>query len=119
MGIITGIFVQAAVADAENHKDSNFKVQALTALECNASTEDRIDLPAFEALMRGEVFQKQMRSIGINPYEAVCLFEFLNDGSNLIDKEELLAGLLRLRAGARFIDILPLMNDIDELKKKR
>jgi len=117
MNVITGIFVQSALNDADRQKDQNFRVHATSALDAIGG-ESKICHDDYVLLVQDQHFRRHMQALGIEASEAMSLFYFLDDGSSLIDKETLLAGLIRLRAGARFIDVLTLLNNIDCLKSE-
>jgi len=65
--------------------------------------------------MDDPVFHSYCRSMGVIPDDAKILFGILT-GHKLgaIDGKVLLGGMLRLRAGAKFMDIVTLMNEIDK-----
>merc|ERR1712176_1069125 len=59
--------------------------------------------------------QSYMMDIGIDPKEAKLLFGFIDsDNSNTIDSEELISGLVRLREGAKFMDVMTMMYEISQ-----
>merc|ERR1711920_542810 len=63
--------------------------------------------------------QAYMMDIGIDPKEAKLLFGFIDsDNSNTIDSEELISGLVRLREGAKFMDVMTMMYEMEQQHRK-
>merc|ERR1711920_443678 len=63
--------------------------------------------------------QAYMMDIGIDPKEAKLLFGFIDsDNSNTIDSEELISGLVRLRQGAKFMDVMTMMYEMEQQHRK-
>jgi Ca2+-binding EF-hand superfamily protein len=116
MNVITGIFVDSAIKQADSMKDKDFKAYMRTAFGMHSFDDDGVEIPQdeFVELMQDKATVKQMRDLGIETNDAASLFEFLDgDGSGAVDAEELVTGLVRLRAGARFIDIMAMMHEIE------
>jgi len=118
--VITGIFVESALKNAENEKDKAFVGQVRSIYDLYASdTEGMIQREEFEAIMRDDEFQSHMKEIGVDIKMAKNLFNLLDeDCSDSIDCEELLRGLVRLRAGAKYLDIITVLNEVDKQKRR-
>merc|ERR1712032_1307611 len=70
----------------------------------------------FETLMVRPKVQRYLVSMGVDVMDTRLLFNMLDiDGSGEIDAEELLTGLVRLKAGAKFVDIMKLIIDVKAL----
>merc|ERR1712151_711277 len=70
----------------------------------------------FVTLMVRPKVQKYLLSMGVDAMDTRLLFSMLDiDGSGEIDAEELLTGLVRLKAGAKFVDIMKLIIDVKAL----
>merc|ERR1712190_208080 len=60
-----------------------------------------------------------MMDIGIDPKEAKLLFGFIDsNNSNTIDSEELISGLVRLREGAKFMDVMTIMYEMEQQHRR-
>merc|ERR1712203_72198 len=60
-----------------------------------------------------------MMDIGIDPKEAKLLFGFIDsNNSNTIDAEELISGLVRLRQGAKFMDVMTIMYEMEQQHRR-
>merc|ERR1712190_56903 len=86
-------------------------------------TED-ITWETFEAKLGNPDMQQYFRAINVDPGEAEGLFALLDaDGTGAIDPGELVDGLLRLRGGAKCLDLALLMHQTctleDEVRDQR
>merc|ERR1712130_526461 len=108
MNIITGSFVQAALKAAESEKKLAFYNLACNLLKKADSQEDShmLNCKEFETCLCNPEFMSLMQSVSVDTGEAMALFGFLDEGSGLVSREELLEGLVRLHTGIRFIDML-------------
>merc|ERR1711879_827538 len=60
----------------------------------------------FEKQLNNQQIYAYISNIGIDPSDAKLLFKLLDeDDSGSLEFEELLSGMLRLRAGAKFMDV--------------
>jgi hypothetical protein len=115
MNVITGIFVESAIKQAEGMKDRNFRehVRRLYAMS-ETCDHGQVHRHQFDEWMNDPVVKDQMKNLGINVEDANTLFTFLDDDdSGAIDLEELINGLTRLRAGAKFLDVMTMLHEME------
>jgi hypothetical protein len=116
LNVVTGIFVESALKNAAKETERTFvdQVRAIYALS-DVNHDGMISREEFDIEICDPEFQDYMKSIGIEPKEAKLLFDFLDSNhAGEIDCEQLLSGMLRLRSGAKCIDIMSLMHDFSE-----
>jgi hypothetical protein len=120
MNVITGIFVESALKKTEKTKDEAFATHVRCLFKLlEPDTDGQIKRADYAQHLGDPKLQAYMFDIGIDPGEAKLLFDFLDcDGSDTIDAEELLSGLVRLRAGAKFMDVMTIMHEIDQNTKR-
>merc|ERR1739842_153280 len=119
MNIITGIFVESALKSADRSKDAAFisHVQQLFHM-LEPDHNGQISKDEYLAQVDDPDLQAYMRDIGIDPQEARILFSYIDsDNSNSIDAEELISGLVRLRMGAKFMDVMTLMHELEQQRR--
>merc|ERR1712187_734734 len=106
MNVITGFVVNGAIKQAEHMKNTNFCEHIREC--CGAAGGDglrfTIDRKTFNACMAKKQTLAHLNNLGIEVTDAQDLFTFFDeDGSESIDADELIDGLVRLRAGASFL----------------
>eukprot|EP00929_Paragymnodinium_shiwhaense_P072271 TRINITY_DN36686_c0_g1_i1.p1 TRINITY_DN36686_c0_g1~~TRINITY_DN36686_c0_g1_i1.p1 ORF type:complete len:765 (-),score=171.57 TRINITY_DN36686_c0_g1_i1:547-2841(-) len=120
--VLTGVFVESSLKLAEKLKASDFtshikKVTEQTAEEMGG--EGMLSREDFDLCLQDPEIREYMRDLGIEMDDAAILFDFLaDDGSGAIASEEVLFGLVRLRASAKFIDMLTLLHQVGKQHKK-
>merc|ERR1712151_589600 len=117
MNVITGIFVESAIEHANQEKTNDFK-RVVRQIFCLSDMNDDgvVTQEEFETLMVRPKVQRYLLSMGVDVMDTRLLFNMLDiDGSGEIDAEELLTGLVRLKAGAKFVDIMKLIIDVKAL----
>mmetsp|Transcript_134612 Transcript_134612/g.238145 ORF Transcript_134612/g.238145 Transcript_134612/m.238145 type:complete len:134 (-) Transcript_134612:166-567(-) len=73
----------------------------------------------FETQLDEPRFHWYVKSFGIDPADAKLLFKLLDhDGSGELDMQELVAGMIRLRAGAKFMDVMKIMHEIERTNRR-
>eukprot|EP00927_Polykrikos_kofoidii_P082512 TRINITY_DN8224_c0_g1_i5.p1 TRINITY_DN8224_c0_g1~~TRINITY_DN8224_c0_g1_i5.p1 ORF type:complete len:630 (-),score=94.33 TRINITY_DN8224_c0_g1_i5:49-1938(-) len=118
INIITGIFVQSAVSKADAAVVAsllrllNTHVTEDPAVPGTGITRQRFDE------MFDDNFKKQLFEFGINHGEAQTLYDILSAESGRVQVDELVAGMLRLRTNAKFIDTLTLSNSVATLQQR-
>jgi len=119
LNVITGIFMEAALAQAKKASDKSFDEHIRELYNLTDTDHDgTISREEFEFEIGTPSLQKYMKEIGIDPSETLLLFDFLDvDGTGTIECEELLCGMIRLRSGAKCIDIMTLMHDFENHEK--
>merc|ERR550532_779924 len=120
MNVITGIFVESALKKMERKKDETFAEHVRVLFHLLEPDHDgQIKKEDYMTHLEDPQLQAYMSDIDIDPGEAKLLFDFLDcDGSNTIDSEELLNGLIRLRQGSKFMDIMTIMHELEQMGKQ-
>merc|ERR1740115_404579 len=121
MNVITGIFVNSAIAHAEQEKDQDFSSMSRELFCEEDEDETEVTWDVFEKhVNQPGNFQAYVRSIGIEPKDAKIMFKLLDsDESGSLDMDELLGGMIRLRAGAKFLDVAIMVHDFQQSSKKQ
>jgi len=121
MNVITGIFVESALKNAERMKDASFMSHVRSLYKAaDVDNDGTISKVEFETCMGDPAVQVYMEQLGINMADARYLFHVLDDDqSGTIDSEELLNGLIRLKAGAKFTDIMTILQEIQDNSEER
>jgi len=116
LNVITGIFMQSALAQAGKTSAKAFDACVRQIFLMSDQDHDgTISREEFEAELSHPGLQKYLKEFGIDPRDTLMLFEFLDsDGGGSIDGEEFLAGMVRLRSGAKCIDLMTLMHDFED-----
>jgi hypothetical protein len=113
MNVITGIFVESALKNAEMEKDNEFisLTMSLFGEHEDPDFAGMINLEQFESCLQAPKMQKYLLNMGIDPHDAGLMFRLLDEGHDdgKLDCEQLVNGMLRLRMGAKFMDIAVLM----------
>lgn len=120
MNVITGIFVESALKIAERQKDSDFSLHVQHLFHMfDTSNTSLITQDEYESQMESAELQSYMADIGIDPGEAKLLFKYMDsDRSGTIDAASLVSGLVRLRAGAKFMDVMTLMKEMEDQNRR-
>merc|ERR1712196_33521 len=106
MNVVTGIFVDKALINASKEKDRNFVNAFRQFFAKDVDEEGQLSRARFEAGVSQVKMHKQLQNVGINPVVAPFCF-YLLDKENVgkLDLEDLMSGLLHLRANASTMDI--------------
>jgi Ca2+-binding EF-hand superfamily protein len=119
--ILTGIFVDTAIQSASSDREEVIQEQlanqdsellALRAIfeEADEDGSRHISLKEFETHLRNPRVCAHFASIGIEIRQAVGLFKLLDqDASGEVGIEEFVMGCMRLKGGAKGIDLATLM----------
>eukprot|EP00418_Pyrodinium_bahamense_P078389 CAMPEP_0179063516 /NCGR_PEP_ID=MMETSP0796-20121207/27477_1 /TAXON_ID=73915 /ORGANISM="Pyrodinium bahamense, Strain pbaha01" /LENGTH=319 /DNA_ID=CAMNT_0020760443 /DNA_START=252 /DNA_END=1212 /DNA_ORIENTATION=+ len=114
--VITGIFVEHALKNAEKEKDrvvTNHIWDVYNALGVEKNGD--VLRSEFLSTMEDEEIQAYFREMGVDAIEASHLFDFLDaDGIDRISAEELVEGIVRLREGAKYLDMITLLYEMDQ-----
>lgn len=111
MNVITGVFVESALKNAARDKDKDF-VSSIRDLFEGSSNGDAgiVTQEVFEERISEAALQMYLKQIGIDAKDAKLMFSILDgEGTGVLDLEELLVGMLRLRSRAKVLDIALLM----------
>eukprot|EP00747_Dinoflagellata_sp_TGD_P186494 gnl/TRDRNA2_/TRDRNA2_43537_c0_seq1.p1 gnl/TRDRNA2_/TRDRNA2_43537_c0~~gnl/TRDRNA2_/TRDRNA2_43537_c0_seq1.p1 ORF type:complete len:637 (-),score=144.65 gnl/TRDRNA2_/TRDRNA2_43537_c0_seq1:87-1997(-) len=120
MNVITGIFVESALENAQNEKDAEFQNTAgLLFDRSDENHNDHVSWEEFVKTMDDPDFQVYLEKLNIDSRDAKLLFHLLDsDASGEIEMRELLVGMVRLRAGAKFMDVMKLIGLCEGQNKK-
>jgi len=120
MNVITGIFVQSALKYAEQMKEKSFVIRFGEFFHCmDPDSDGIITREEYLQQIQDPDLQGFMFDMGIDPGEARILFDFIDsDGSDTLDAEELVGGLVRLKQGAKFIDNITVLHEIHTLAER-
>eukprot|EP00927_Polykrikos_kofoidii_P000100 TRINITY_DN10040_c0_g1_i3.p1 TRINITY_DN10040_c0_g1~~TRINITY_DN10040_c0_g1_i3.p1 ORF type:complete len:628 (+),score=94.15 TRINITY_DN10040_c0_g1_i3:166-2049(+) len=115
VNVITGIFVESAVSKAEAAKVASLSKLLHKSFEASTNYLTRSD---FDDIVEDDDLSKQLFEFGINIGEAETLFDFLAGDGKEVQVDHLLAGMMRLRSNAKFIDTLTLADAIKSVHRK-
>jgi len=124
LNVVTGSFANSALQAAKYkselavHNAVQEKRRELHRIrgifeDMDADKSGNVLVQELEAYMRGEEAQVALESVGVR-YEDACLFfkQLDVDGSNEIQVDEFLDGVMRLRGNATRVDLLSLQMDV-------
>lgn len=111
MNIITGTFVQSALQGAENDRAREFVESARSMfVEVEEDELAMVTQEQYNDMLEDPEFQYHLRLIGVNDPDAQLLFRLLDqDQAGEVEFEKLIANIIRLHSGAKFMDIMKLM----------
>eukprot|EP00927_Polykrikos_kofoidii_P007995 TRINITY_DN13301_c0_g1_i2.p1 TRINITY_DN13301_c0_g1~~TRINITY_DN13301_c0_g1_i2.p1 ORF type:complete len:922 (-),score=136.05 TRINITY_DN13301_c0_g1_i2:38-2803(-) len=111
MNVVTGVFVESALASAKEDRECEVlkQVRRLFSMS-DADSDGKITWEEFVGQLRSPGMDKYFSALDIDISEASALFLLLDaDESGEIDMEEFVMGCLRLRGPAKAIDVATLM----------
>lgn len=125
LNVITGVFVESAMASDHEQKDCSM-VGRLMEFLSESSSPGEIGWEEFAHRLDDPTIQLYFKSVDVDPREARSLFMLLDtDRTGTVDAEEFIMGCLRLRGGAKAIDLATLMYEsrrwfqrLESLQKK-
>merc|ERR1712187_49949 len=121
LNVLNGIFVDAAMQASQSDRDTVIQAQldekdsmvnAVTNIFKQADTDGsgHITEEEFGELMLNDEVLAHLRAIGIDGNEAQGLFGLLDDDqSHSVSINEFITGCLRLKGGARAVDMVTLL----------
>jgi len=111
MNVITGMFVDSALKSAGRQNDKDFAAMARN-LFAPVVEEGYISAEDFDLYISEPHFLAYMATIGIGALDAKLMFRIVDRNcQGQLALEELLQGMIRLRAPAKFMDISLLMHE--------
>lgn len=129
--IITGIFVDTAIQSAQSDRDqviqdqmhaknSAVKMMQEVFLDVDEDGSGMISFQEFDKLLKEkEEVRVYLSSLGLDVDEALGLFKLLDtDGSETVGIEEFVHGCMRLKGGAKSIDLATLMYENKRLMER-
>jgi len=120
MNMATGVFVERATRKAQEDKDT-YTANHISRLFFSDPhvNLDEVTYEVFNEKMDTPEMQEYFKAINVDPSEAKGLFQLLDaDGSGTINGEELVNGCLRLRGGAKALELSLLMHETARMHTK-
>eukprot|EP00747_Dinoflagellata_sp_TGD_P096133 gnl/TRDRNA2_/TRDRNA2_166737_c1_seq1.p1 gnl/TRDRNA2_/TRDRNA2_166737_c1~~gnl/TRDRNA2_/TRDRNA2_166737_c1_seq1.p1 ORF type:complete len:616 (+),score=104.52 gnl/TRDRNA2_/TRDRNA2_166737_c1_seq1:50-1849(+) len=120
LNVITGIFVESAIDSARDEKDNEFSTVARELFgQADENSDGIVTWAEFAESMKSPEFQTYAKRLAIDPGDARLLFQLLDrDGEGELEMDELLVGMVRLRAEAKFLDVMKLFGMIDVMNRR-
>mmetsp|Transcript_32858 Transcript_32858/g.102336 ORF Transcript_32858/g.102336 Transcript_32858/m.102336 type:complete len:171 (+) Transcript_32858:2-514(+) len=120
MNVITGVFVESALKNAEAAKNLDFLRVAYDFFESSdLDANGSISYDEFAMQLEHPHFKSYVASLGIDIADAKMLFKFLDrDNSGSLELQELFDNMIRLQTGAKFMDVQKLAHATDVLKER-
>jgi len=130
LNVLTGIFVEQAMAAMVNDKDNMIQTaleerESLIQTIRNVFKDSDIDGSGYvtqqemDVLLENPELQAYIKAIGIDSTEAKGLFVLLDDdASGTVCIDEFVTGFLRLKGGAKAVDMVTLMFENRKIFKK-
>lgn len=121
LNIITGIFVETAINSVQNDKDEviqeemnsdNSLISQLHQIFMEADEEEagKISEEQFEGLLDSKRTYATLSAMGLRVSEARGMFALLDSGhTGYVSIEDFLVGCMRLRGGAKSVDLITLL----------
>jgi hypothetical protein len=110
MNVITGVFVESALASDAEEKDAHMVSQLLSFLSKENLTEPgKLTIDEFLDRLTDPAMNLYFKSVDLDPSEALGLFRLMDtDENGHVEAEEFVLGCLRLRGKAKAIDLATL-----------
>lgn len=109
LNVITGVFVESALASDAQGKDADM-VGRLHEFFCNWGCDGVLTWDDFSQALDDKAIQVYFESVDLDVAEARGLFRLLDsDKSGTVEAEEFVMGCLRLKGEAKAIDLATLM----------
>mmetsp|Transcript_15730 Transcript_15730/g.47174 ORF Transcript_15730/g.47174 Transcript_15730/m.47174 type:complete len:655 (+) Transcript_15730:78-2042(+) len=118
MNMATGVFVDSAMRKAQEDRDMNTakRISDLFFNDPELGQAEFITEEQFCSKIDTPEMQDYFKAINVDPSEAKGLYRLLDaDESNSIDAAEMVAGCLRLRGGAKALELSLLMHEVSRL----
>eukprot|EP00931_Biecheleriopsis_adriatica_P044082 TRINITY_DN25189_c0_g1_i1.p1 TRINITY_DN25189_c0_g1~~TRINITY_DN25189_c0_g1_i1.p1 ORF type:complete len:634 (-),score=102.82 TRINITY_DN25189_c0_g1_i1:63-1964(-) len=129
LNVMTGVFCEAAIQAARadqvsvlqdvsaEQKRQAKRVSDLFDIICKDNPEEGITLRDIEESFENDKVATFFRSLELDCHDAWLLFQLIDtNGDGSLDSDEFLKGCLRLRGGAKCIDVKSLMKDTQIIK---
>jgi len=130
LNVLTGIFVDAAFQAMNGDRDNIIQAQLeerhsminkIRAVFKQSDTDDsgQVTIDEFKNLLKNREMVAYLNAIGIDSSEAKGLFRLLDyDGSGEVSVDEFVTGFLRLKGGAKAVDMVMLLYENRKIIKK-
>mmetsp|Transcript_20859 Transcript_20859/g.58855 ORF Transcript_20859/g.58855 Transcript_20859/m.58855 type:complete len:625 (+) Transcript_20859:153-2027(+) len=117
MNVITGIFVESAMKNAEFEKNKVLTehVRELAAM-LTVSDDGFINKEDFRTTLKDQELQIYFRDMGIDSEEVLRLLDMMGctDDDDGVEVEALVQAMARLREGAKFLDVMTMLYEVDQ-----
>eukprot|EP00929_Paragymnodinium_shiwhaense_P099728 TRINITY_DN6152_c0_g3_i1.p1 TRINITY_DN6152_c0_g3~~TRINITY_DN6152_c0_g3_i1.p1 ORF type:complete len:783 (-),score=202.04 TRINITY_DN6152_c0_g3_i1:302-2650(-) len=116
MNVITGIFVDSAIRQAQHMKDDEFTDHLRKIYSSMLSEDDahRVSRRVFMQSMCQPSVQEYISGLGVEFCDTATLFNLLDENNcGYVSMDALVKGMVRLRAGAKFLDVMALLSQIE------
>lgn len=130
MNIVTGVFVETALASAQRERDfmimeqmerRDSEARQLAAIfrDIDADGSNLVSLEEFEDAMKDPRVVAQLCGLGLSPEEARGLFRLLDlEGHQQINIDEFVAGCFRFKGAAKQLDVAMMMYENKKMVDK-
>jgi len=130
LNVLTGIFVDAAIQASSNDRDNLIQTQieekkSLINMirgvfeKSDSDNSGQVTQDEFNELLKDTEMVAYLEAMGLDATEARGLFRLLDDdGSGVVDIEEFINGFLRLKGGAKAVDMVMLLYENRKISKK-
>lgn len=111
MNVVTGVFVESALKHAQQ-EDSNFMEKNLRRIFESTDLDDNgtLEWDEFEACVETMEMQEFMRSIDLDPNEAVKLYKLIDvEEKGSVMLEDFVSQCSRLRGNAKSVDLMTVL----------
>merc|ERR1712178_489082 len=117
LNVVTGVFVDKAMACA-NHKEDDKLIGYLRTIFIKAedSGDGEIAWEEFERNLHSDELKEYFKIIDVDISEAKNVFRLIDaDGSGSVDPLEFVSGCLRLRGSAKAVELSLLMRETKKM----
>jgi len=130
LNVLTGIFVDAAIQAMMNDRDNIIQTQleerhSLINMihgifqDSDADGSGQVTMDEFVEMLEKPDMVAYLEAMGIDISEAKGLFRLLDDdGSGVVSIDEFVTGFLRLKGGAKAVDMVMLLYENRKISKK-
>lgn len=117
LNMATGVFVEAAVRKTKEDGEV-FAANHISDIFFGEGDVKEVDWEMFQEKLGHRDMQNYFKSINVDPSEAQGLFKLIDvDNGGTIDADELINGLLRLRGGAKALELSMLTYEVFQMNK--
>merc|ERR1719247_1090860 len=111
LNVITGVFVESALASDAEEKDVAMVSHLMDFLAGKATAQQGVlSWDEFQEHMKDPAMTLYFKSVDLDAGEAMSLFKLMDtDDDGLVEAEEFVLGCLRLKGNAKAIDLASLM----------
>eukprot|EP00929_Paragymnodinium_shiwhaense_P070327 TRINITY_DN35622_c0_g1_i2.p1 TRINITY_DN35622_c0_g1~~TRINITY_DN35622_c0_g1_i2.p1 ORF type:complete len:554 (+),score=97.71 TRINITY_DN35622_c0_g1_i2:190-1851(+) len=114
MNIITGIFVDSAIRQTVRAKDVLFSKHLRSLYTDLCGDSKWISRQNFFHSMTQTKSKQYLRESGLDLYDVAALFDLLDEeDAGMVSADAFIDGIVRLRTGTKFLDILALLSQIE------